>query len=55
MANLTDTMRRASAITGEGDNVVPSYVLVEKRRQRAERRRRAAATIVCAAGLAETG
>jgi hypothetical protein len=50
MANLAATIQRVRAITG--DNVVPAYVLIEKRRQRAERRKRAAATIVGQAALA---
>jgi hypothetical protein len=50
MAALADTMRSVNAITGNGDTVVPAWVLVEKRRERAEHRRRVAATI---AGQAE--
>jgi hypothetical protein len=52
MANLTTTMQRVNVIPGDGDNIVPAYVLIEKRRERAERRRRFAATIVGKADLA---
>ena len=53
MADLATTIRSVTARTGEGDNIVPAWVLVAKRLQRADRQRRVATTILGHAALAE--
>jgi hypothetical protein len=52
MADFATTTRSVTARTGEGDNIVPAWVLVAKRRERAERRKRALGTILGQAEVA---
>jgi hypothetical protein len=48
MASMRGSLASAGA-SERHDNVVPAYVLIEKRRQRAERQKRVASTIVAGA------